>query len=55
MVFRGRNRTIFGGLPLQSIVDWMAKAGVQKYDKEALQAISKYVTDFTSAQLILRI
>jgi hypothetical protein len=50
MIFRGRDRTIYDGLPLQSIFDWMAKAGVQKYDKEVLQAISKYIADFTGAQ-----
>jgi ABC-type enterochelin transport system substrate-binding protein len=41
----------FDGFPLQSVVDLLAKAGVEKYDKDVLQAVSNYVRGYTGKYL----
>ena len=40
----------FSEFPLQSLVDWLTKAGVEKYEKDVLEEVIKYATKITGTE-----
>ena len=51
---RRRNPTTyqkFAEFPLQSLVDLLAKAGVEHYDNKVFEALISYLNDITSTNL----